>query len=168
MSTSSPLDRERDRRFASVPQLGDFFTQGSATIHFQRAEQLYARWPSPTCIVSDGPYGLSGFPGDLPTAGRWSIGIDLTSWRGRNVQRQKQPCGFGIRNSDGPRFTLCLWNAAGNIAAVTSGTKASGTLRATPIRRLCENCQLSQKCAYSMSNKHASMLAAKPCRCRSG
>jgi site-specific DNA-methyltransferase (adenine-specific) len=33
-------------------------------IHFAGAETLYASWPSPTCIVSDGPYGVSGFPGD--------------------------------------------------------------------------------------------------------
>lgn len=26
---------------------------------------LYSLWPSPTVIVSDGPYGVSGFPGDL-------------------------------------------------------------------------------------------------------
>lgn len=29
--------------------------------------QLYARWPSPTIIVSDGPYGLGSYPGDPPT-----------------------------------------------------------------------------------------------------
>ena len=29
-----------------------------------RPSNLYDQWPSPTCIISDGPYGVSGFPGD--------------------------------------------------------------------------------------------------------
>jgi site-specific DNA-methyltransferase (adenine-specific) len=37
------------------------------TIHFGRAEDWYASWPSPVCILADGPYGLGGFPGDPPT-----------------------------------------------------------------------------------------------------
>ena len=28
----------------------------------------YAAWPAPTVIVSDGAYGVSGFPGDPPNA----------------------------------------------------------------------------------------------------
>ncbi|AUX26014.1 adenine DNA methyltransferase [Sorangium cellulosum] len=31
------------------------------------ALEHYASWPSPTVIVSDGAYGVSGFPGDPPT-----------------------------------------------------------------------------------------------------
>jgi site-specific DNA-methyltransferase (adenine-specific) len=27
----------------------------------------YARWPRPTVVVSDGAYGVAGFPGDPPT-----------------------------------------------------------------------------------------------------
>lgn len=34
------------------------------SIAFERAERLYETWPSPVCIISDGPYGVSGFPGD--------------------------------------------------------------------------------------------------------
>lgn len=37
------------------------------TVHFGRAEDLYSRWPTPTCIIVDGPYGIGGFPGDTPT-----------------------------------------------------------------------------------------------------
>ena len=29
------------------------------------AIELYKDWESPTVIISDGPYGVSGFPGDL-------------------------------------------------------------------------------------------------------
>lgn len=31
------------------------------------ARDHYARWPAPTVIVSDGAYGVAGFPGDPPT-----------------------------------------------------------------------------------------------------
>jgi site-specific DNA-methyltransferase (adenine-specific) len=37
------------------------------TLHLGRAESLYAVWPRPICIVSDGAYGVKGFPGDPPT-----------------------------------------------------------------------------------------------------
>jgi len=53
---------------SQAPTWGDRFRRDLVTIHFQRAEELYSRWRAPTCIISDGPYGLSGFPGDLPTA----------------------------------------------------------------------------------------------------
>ncbi|HUG91903.1 MAG TPA: DNA methyltransferase [Planctomycetaceae bacterium] len=33
-------------------------------MHFGPAEAYYEQWPFPTCIISDGPYGVSGFPGD--------------------------------------------------------------------------------------------------------
>jgi len=46
------------------PTVGDVYTRDQVSIHFERAENLYAGWPTPTCIVSDGPYGVSGFPGD--------------------------------------------------------------------------------------------------------
>lgn len=31
------------------------------------ALQMYSQWPNPVIIVSDGAYGVSGFPGDSPT-----------------------------------------------------------------------------------------------------
>ena len=33
-------------------------------IHFGVAEDCYPHWPEPVCIISDGPYGIGGFPGD--------------------------------------------------------------------------------------------------------
>ncbi len=52
------------RRDGSAPEQGEVFRRDDVAIHFDRAEQLYAQWPTPTCIISDGPYGVSGFPGD--------------------------------------------------------------------------------------------------------
>lgn len=46
------------------PVIGDVYTREDVSIHFDQAEQLYANWPTTTCIISDGPYGVSGFPGD--------------------------------------------------------------------------------------------------------
>jgi len=48
----------------ATAQLGDVYRREDVAIHFDRAEDLYATWPTPTCIISDGPYGVSGFPGD--------------------------------------------------------------------------------------------------------
>ncbi len=53
---------------------GDVYRREEVAIHFDRAEDLYATWPTPTCIISDGPYGVMGFPGDEPRAdalARW-------------------------------------------------------------------------------------------------
>ena len=51
-----------------VPERGERQTRGQVSIHFDQAEKLYGDWPSPTCIISDGPYGVSGFPGDCHDA----------------------------------------------------------------------------------------------------
>jgi hypothetical protein len=40
---------------------------GDAHLTFGDALDCYASWPKPTVIVSDGPYGVAGFPGDPPT-----------------------------------------------------------------------------------------------------
>ncbi|MBN1270560.1 MAG: site-specific DNA-methyltransferase [Kiritimatiellae bacterium] len=50
------------------PARGDAYSRGDVVIHFQHAEELYGQWPTPTCIISDGPYGVNGFPGDSQSA----------------------------------------------------------------------------------------------------
>lgn len=58
----------------SGPVPGEVFRLGDVAIHFEAAERLYALWPAPTCIISDGPYGVSGFPGDerkVESLARW-------------------------------------------------------------------------------------------------
>lgn len=44
------------------PVVGQKYTRGQVSIYFDRAENHYANWPDPTCIISDGPYGVGGFP----------------------------------------------------------------------------------------------------------
>jgi len=46
------------------PVFGEVYGTKNAIIYFDYAEKVYNQWPSPDCIISDGPYGVSGFPGD--------------------------------------------------------------------------------------------------------
>lgn len=55
-SPGAPADRRR--RFAQ---------RAGSTVFLGDALGLYGDWPPPTVIVSDGAYGVSGFPGDTPT-----------------------------------------------------------------------------------------------------
>lgn len=73
------------------------FKRDKSTIYFQSAESLYDTWPKPMCIVSDGPYGLSGFPGDLHTA------TDLANWYRPHVES------WSARST--PETTLWFWNS---------------------------------------------------------
>ena len=70
---------------------------GSASIHFGPAESFYAAWPAPVWIMSDGPYGISGFPGDLPSAD------GLLDWYGPHVEA------WSARST--PETTLWFWNS---------------------------------------------------------
>jgi len=76
---------------------GDLFSRGNVTIQFERAENLYAKWPAPTCIVADGPYGLSGYPGDPPTP------VALQNWYRPHVEA------WSARST--PETTLWFWNS---------------------------------------------------------
>jgi hypothetical protein len=84
------------RRHGSKPKKGECFRLEDVAIHFDRAEYLYAQWPSPTCIISDGPYGVSGFPGD---AHKWA---SLADWYEPHIQAWSQQAT--------PQTTLWFWN----------------------------------------------------------
>ncbi len=75
---------------------GQRYTRARASIHFDRAEHLYADWPAPTCIISDGPYGVSGFPGDRHTA------ESLSEWY--------EPHARAWSEHSTPETTLWFWN----------------------------------------------------------
>lgn len=49
------------------PRQGDCFSMKDVQIRFGPAEALYSSWSTPVCIISDGPYGVNGFPGDEQT-----------------------------------------------------------------------------------------------------
>lgn len=66
----------------------------------------YEKWPSPTAIVSDGAYGVSGFPGDTATPS------DLAEWYAPHVAAwSKQAL---------PETTLWFWGTEVGWAAVHS------------------------------------------------
>ena len=72
------------------------YRRGDVEIVFDYAEQLYADWPSPICIISDGPYGVGGFPGDLPGV------AGLAEWYRPHIQA------WSARAT--PQTTLWFWN----------------------------------------------------------
>lgn len=76
---------------------GEVFRQGSVSLHFEPAERLYDSWPTPTCIVADGPYGLSGYPGDPPTA------ASLLAWYRSHIAAWTRLAT--------PQTTLWFWNS---------------------------------------------------------
>lgn len=90
---------------SDFPELthGATFTQGASTIHFSPVEALYQEWESASCIISDGPYGISGFPGDCHTANslpEW-YEPDIQTWGSAITSRNK-----ANMNSGDPR-SLC-------------------------------------------------------------
>lgn len=77
------------------PRYGEVYTRGDVAIHHAHAEQLYAEWPTPTCIVSDGPYGVGGFPGDSHVTER------LAEWYEPHIQAWSR--------YSTPQTTLWFW-----------------------------------------------------------
>ncbi|RWX45928.1 hypothetical protein VT99_12453, partial [Candidatus Electrothrix marina] len=46
------------------PQQTFQFAREGAVVYLGDSLQLYKQWPSPTVIISDGPYGLGSYKGD--------------------------------------------------------------------------------------------------------
>lgn len=57
--------------------------------------ELYSSWESPTVIISDGPYGVKGFPGDLKSENR------LAEWYEPHIKLWSE--------KSTPRTTLWFW-----------------------------------------------------------
>ena len=68
-----------------------------ATLQFGDALALYQGWATPTCIISDGPYGLGKFPGEAQTPD------DLGAWYDPHVEE------WALRAT--PETTLWFWNS---------------------------------------------------------
>lgn len=100
------------RDLPTSPKLGDSFSRREATLHFAPAESLYADWPSPTCIISDGPYGVGGFPGDSHSAS------SLPEWYEPHIQAWSERAT--------PETTLWFWNTEVGWASVHPVLVANG------------------------------------------
>jgi hypothetical protein len=94
------------------PSPGDTFTRNDATIHFAPAQDLYAQWPTPVCIISDGPYGVNGFPGDQYKA------ECLADWYAPHVEAWSRHAT--------PQTTLWFWNTEVGWAGVHPLLVANG------------------------------------------
>lgn len=71
-------------------------TVGSATIELADSMTRYEQWPEPTVIISDGAYGVDGFPGDPPTP------AGLASWYAPHIAAWSR---YSL-----PMTTLWFWN----------------------------------------------------------
>jgi len=94
------------------PVAGDQYTRDQVSIHFDHAQNLYADWPTPTCIISDGPYGVSGFPGDNHKA------ESLAEWYESHIKA------WGEYST--PETTLWFWNTEVGWATVHPVLVANG------------------------------------------
>lgn len=88
------------------------YARGAVSVHLGLAENFYAGWPAPTCIIADGPYGVSGFPGDAHTPAALAGWYEphVKAWSGRAT----------------PETTLWFWNTEAGWAAVHPVLVANG------------------------------------------
>lgn len=71
-------------------------TVKDAHLYCDDVVNLYEKWPSPTVIISDGPYGVSGFKGDLATP------RGLAEWYEPHIEEWSKKAS--------PITTLWFWN----------------------------------------------------------
>ena len=102
---------ERLTNGGTVARAGDH-VRGAAHIHLGRAEDHYATWPTPTCIIVDGPYGVGGFPGDCHTP------ASLADWYAPHIAAWSR-CAT-------PQTTLWLWNTEVGWASIHPLLLANG------------------------------------------
>lgn len=94
------------------PSYGDCHARGDVSICFDYAEDMYETWPAPTCIISDGPYGVSGFPGDNHTVD------SLAEWYEPHIEKWSK--------LSTPETTLWFWNTEVGWATVHPLLLANG------------------------------------------
>lgn len=99
----STVGRGRAVQLASRPD-SDSWSNEFASLHLGDSLGLYARWPSPTVIVSDGGYGVLGFDGDT------SDHVALPAWYEPHI------AAWAKRAT--PQTTLWFWNSEVGWAAV--------------------------------------------------
>lgn len=87
-------------------------SEGGATLFHGDALDLYEQWPSPTCIVVDGPYGLGKFPGEPKTP--------------RNLPRWYAPHAEAWYRRAAPNCTLWFWGSEISWATVHPVLDGSG------------------------------------------
>lgn len=74
----------------------DIYKNGKISFYHDDAMNLYDKWETPTIIISDGPYGISGFKGDLYSY------KDLANWYEPHIAIWTE--------KSTPQTTLWFWN----------------------------------------------------------
>lgn len=101
----------RRRRRSARAQCKTFKTD-AVQLDLADAASRYSSWPAPTVIVVDGPYGVKGFKGDLPTTER------LAEWYAPHIAAWAKHAL--------PETTLWFWGTELGWAEVHSALKLHG------------------------------------------
>lgn len=92
-----PADHKVERQDANVLKASTNTSKKERVeISYGDAMKFYGSWESPMAIISDGPYGISGFPGDPPTH------ECLADWYEPHVKKWSERAT--------PQTTLWFWN----------------------------------------------------------
>lgn len=144
---------------------GHVFTRDEVTLHYGAAEDFYESWPTPVCIIVDGPYGVGGFPGDpnspdalaawyRPHVEAWSRHATpqttLWFWNTELGWANVHP----VLAENGWEYRAChIWNKG---KAHVAGNANSKTLRKLPI--VTEVCvQYVKKAQFEIDGQEATM-----------
>lgn len=111
-TAAPPLFAPQSGRNGDRARPGDVYRRENLAIHFDDAANWYEKWPPPVCIISDGPYGVSGFPGDERKA------ESLAEWYAPHIEA------WSRRST--PETTLWFWNTEVGWASVHPLLVANG------------------------------------------
>lgn len=116
--------------------------EGRAFLYHADSLSLYKEWPQPTCIISDGPYGLGKFPGEpktphglgewyAPHIGAWyahaATNCTLWFWNTELGWAMVHP----VLEQHGWQYEeACIWNKG---IAHIAGNVNSKTIRGLPV-----------------------------------
>jgi site-specific DNA-methyltransferase (adenine-specific) len=95
-AATSTVGRGKAVVLARGPRAARYARHG-VSLHHGDALALYASWPAPSCIVSDGAYGVLGFDGDT------SDHLEVPAWYERHAEA------WAARAT--PKTTLWFWNS---------------------------------------------------------
>lgn len=123
-------------------QAGECFQAGGAFLYRSDSMAMYEKWPEPTCIIADGPYGLGKFPGEpknphglgewyAPHVAAWSrhAATDCTLWFW-NTELGWATVHPVLEQHGWQYEELCVWDKG---IAHIAGNVNSKTIRGLPV-----------------------------------
>ncbi len=93
----SELLLKRKQIIKSQVQKSKKYSKKGITLYHGNSLDLYSKWPAPTVIISDGPYGLGSYEGDPPTV--------------EKLVEMYEPHVKSWSKSSLPETTLWFWNS---------------------------------------------------------